>query len=103
MERNELIQYWLQSATKDLQTMQKLFSMEEYSWSLFLGQLVLEKTLKALFTQNVGTEVPRIHDLGRLAKLSQIEVSPEDLDYFDTISTFNLNTRYPDIKLSFYR
>ena len=81
--------------------MSKLYAREEYPWSLFPGQLVLEKTLKALYTQNVDVEVPRIHDLGRLAVLAQIEVPAVDLDFLYTISTFNQNTRYPDIKYSF--
>lgn len=102
MERMELIQYWLESADKDSMTMEKLYAMEEYPWALFLGQLVLEKTLKAIYTQNVDFEVPRIHDLVRLAVLAQIEVPQAEIESMDIISSFNLNTRYPDFKLSFH-
>ncbi|MDD3143653.1 MAG: HEPN domain-containing protein [Candidatus Cloacimonetes bacterium] len=48
MEPRELIHYWLESAGRDMETMEKLYKMEEYPWALFLGQLVLEKTLKAV-------------------------------------------------------
>lgn len=103
MEKNELIRYWLESAQKDLETMEKLYQMDELPWSLFLGQLVLEKTLKAIYTQNVGQDSPRIHDLSRLALLAGLELSKDRIDQLDIISSFNLNTRYPDIKLAFYK
>lgn len=83
--------------------MDKLFNMEEYPWSLFIGQLVIEKVLKALYTQNIDNNVPKIHDLSRLALLAHIELSKADLDALDIVSSFNMNTRYPDIKLSFYK
>ncbi len=101
MEPRELIHYWLESAGRDMETMEKLYKMEEYPWALFLGQLVLEKTLKAVYTQNVGLEVPRIHDLVRLAILARLEVPQAKVESMDVISSFNLNTRYPDFKLSF--
>ncbi len=103
MDRNEMTCYWIDLAQRDLATMEKLFTMEEFTWSLFMGQLVLEKMLKALYAQNVDQSVPRIHDLARLAILAKIEVPEDELDNLDTISTFNMNARYPDEKLSFYK
>ena len=103
MDRLGMTRYWLESAKRDSVTMDKLFRMEEYTWSLFMGQLVLEKVIKALYTQNVDQNAPRIHDLARLALLAKVEVPDEELDNLDTISTFNVNTRYPDEKLSFYQ
>jgi HEPN domain-containing protein len=103
MEKIELIRYWLDSAGMDYRTMEKLYQTEEYPWSLFIGQLVIEKTLKAVYTQNVDNDVPRIHDLSRLAISAKIELSQSDLDNLDVLSSFNMNTRYPDAKLSFYQ
>jgi len=103
MEKKDLINYWLESAKMDYATMEKLYQMEEYPWSLFLGQLVLEKALKAIYSQNIDSNAPRIHDLSRLAIAAKIEVPQKDKDNLDVISMFNLNTRYPDAKLSFYR
>lgn len=103
MEKKELIRYWLESASSDYATMEKLYQMEEFAWSLFLGQLVLEKTLKAPYTKNVGHDAPRIHDLSRLASLAKQSLTQDQIDQLDIISSFNLNTRYPDVKLSFYK
>ena len=87
----------------DYATMEKLYQIEEYPWSLFLGQLVLEKALKAIYSKNIGSNAPRIHDLSRLAISAEIDVPQKDKDNLDVISLFNLNTRYPDAKLSFYQ
>lgn len=103
MEKIELVKYWLESAKMDFGTMEKLYQMEEYPWALFIGQLVIEKLLKALYTQNVDKDVPRIHDLSRLAISAKVDLSPSDLDNLDIISSFNMNTRYPDAKLTFYQ
>jgi len=35
--------YWFESADYDFQTAELLFSSSKYSWSLFIGHLVLEK------------------------------------------------------------
>ena len=46
---DNIIYYWLDSAEQNYTTMQNLYNSKDYSWSLFLGHLVLEKILKALY------------------------------------------------------
>ncbi len=103
MNKDELTRYWLESAKMDYSTMDKLLQMKEYPWSLFIGQLVIEKVLKAIYTKKFGKDVPRLHDLSRLAVLSKIEISQSQLDILDVISSFNMNARYPDVKMTFYK
>ncbi len=55
MTRDEIVQYWLNSAETDLAAMETLFRSGHFVWALFLGHLVLEKTLKA----NYVCRVPR--------------------------------------------
>ncbi|HOH78971.1 MAG TPA: HEPN domain-containing protein [Candidatus Cloacimonadota bacterium] len=100
MRKEELIKYWLDSAEMDFQSMKRLFDTGEFAWSLFLGQLVLEKAMKAVYSQKVGNNAPRLHDLNRLALLAGLDVSAEDQAHLDTISLFNINARYPDVKLA---
>jgi len=102
MDRNELVEYWKNTAESDLQTMHNLFNSKDYSWSLFIGHLVIEKMLKAVYVKNVGENVPRTHDLLRLAEASSAVV-PDDQkkDDLDLITTFNISARYPDYKKSF--
>lgn len=104
MTKEEHIQYWLESALHDLDTAESMFASAKYDWCLFIGHLVLEKTLKAVFVdRNDNNMPPKIHSLVRLADLSGLELSREQKNLLDKITDFNLQTRYPDYKLDFYK
>ncbi|WP_150112227.1 HEPN domain-containing protein [Desulfonatronovibrio hydrogenovorans] len=49
MNINDQLNYWLESAEHDLDTADSLFYSEKYDWCLFMGHLVLEKALKAVY------------------------------------------------------
>ncbi|MFQ5636597.1 MAG: HEPN domain-containing protein [bacterium] len=103
MDREDLIAYWINSSDKDFKTMQHLFKTKDYHWCLFLGHLVIEKLLKAYFVKTVDLQPPFIHDLLRLASKSKLELSQEQKDTLDIVSTFNISARYDDYKLQFYK
>ena len=42
-------------------------------------------------------------DLLRLAQKAYLQLSDNQQDQFDIITTFNINARYPDYKQSFYK
>jgi len=46
---------------------------------------------------------PKIHNLVRLAELSKIEIDDDQKFLLDKINDFNIQTRYPDYKLEFYK
>ena len=99
----KIVKHWVDSATSDSLTMEHLYESKDYHWSLFIGHLVIEKLLKALVVQRNAKHPLPIHDLLRLAKLCELQLSEEQTDLLDTISTFNINARYDDYKLNFYR
>jgi len=68
MDKQDLITYWLESSDRDFQTMIHLFEKGDYTRSLFIGHLVLEKLMKAWYVQHVDNTPPFIHDLVRLAE-----------------------------------
>jgi len=103
MERKQLIQYWTDTAEQDFNTMIHLFNAKDYHWALFIGHLVLEKLLKALYVSRIDENIPKIHDLLRLAEKSKIELTEIQKDNLDTVTTFNISARYPDYKQTFYR
>ncbi|KJS82381.1 MAG: DNA-binding protein [Peptococcaceae bacterium BICA1-8] len=103
MEKNDLIDFWVETAENDYCTMQNLYTSKDYHWSLFMGHLVIEKLLKALYIKNIDNNVPRIHDLLRLAEKAGIETTEEQKDDLDLITTFNIRARYPDYRKSFYK
>lgn len=101
ISQEEKLQYWLDSAKNDQETAQKLFEVGKYDWCLFLWHLVIERLLKARLTKD-NKEVPAIHDLKTLSKISLIVFTPEELSQLIEITSFNISARYDDYKRSFY-
>lgn len=52
MKKEELINFWFESAENDLDTMRLLYKNKKNTWSLFIGHLVVEKLLKGLIIRN---------------------------------------------------
>ena len=49
MNNIDLMNYWIESSNNDYEAMNVLFSGGKYTWSLFVGHLVIEKLLKVTF------------------------------------------------------
>jgi len=104
MKKHEHVEYWVNSANSDLKAADTLFKSAKYDWCLFIGHLVLEKALKAIFVLNNENKVPpKIHNLVKLAELSSITLTDEQKLFLDEVNDFNFVTRYPDYKLDFYK
>jgi HEPN domain-containing protein len=99
----EQIKYWVTVSENDIPVMEHLFESGDYSYSLFIGHLVLEKILKAHFVKNREESPPRTHDLFKLANQLSLEFSEEQLKFLISVNTFNIEARYPEEKLSFYK
>ena len=100
---DKIVQHWLDSADKNRETMAHLLAAKDYSWALFLGHLVIEKTLKALYVKRLKKHAIFSHDLLRLADKIKLELSDDFEEWFDVITTFNLNARYDNYKQDFYK
>jgi HEPN domain-containing protein len=98
-----LIEYWRATAERDYDTMLGLFKIKRYPESLFFGHVVLEKILKGLVVKETKNEVPKTHDLVRLAEIAKLKLPDKDLEYLKVVNRFNMRTRYPDTKLEFYK
>ena len=101
-DKDKLINYWLESSDKDFKTMLDLFATKNYSWSLFIGHLVIEKLLKALYINKTNEFPPMIHDLRRIAEKAGIILAEEPRINLDAITRFNINARYDNYKNDFY-
>jgi HEPN domain-containing protein len=101
MDRNEKIRYWIDSSDSDARAMRHLFSNSDYTWALFLGHIVVEKLLKALFVVNNDESPPLTHDLTRLAEKAELGLDTQQMDFLDTVTTFNIRARYDDFKNEF--
>lgn len=103
MKQNDMINHWVESAEQDFTAMNHLYEKKDYSWSLFVGHLVIEKLLKAYFIKVKNEQPPFIHDLNRIAEKACLELTDEQKNILDTVTTFNLRARYTDYKADFYK
>ena len=101
--KNAIIQNWVTMADSDYDTMMDLYKSKRYNWTLFLGHLVIEKLLKACYVKHNEQHPALTHNLLKLALKSGIEVNDELQLQLDTITAFNMNARYDDIKLAFFK
>ena len=101
LNKDQLIKYWIEGAEDDFETMSVMFDSKRYSWSLFIGHLMIEKLLKAYFVKVKSDYPPFIHNLLRLAEKADLELPNDKREQLVTITAFNINTRYDDYKKSF--
>lgn len=101
--KEELIEYWQKSAEADLIVAEHLFEKKDYPYCLFIGHLVLEKMLKALYVKNIDNNTPYKHSLPLLAQKTGLKLSEEQEAFLEEVTDFNTEARYPDIKFSFYK
>lgn len=60
MSKKEMIHFWIDSSNEDYQTMLNLFLSKDYSWCLFMGHIVIEKLIKALYVKQTADTPPFI-------------------------------------------
>lgn len=101
LNKDKLIKYWIDGSDDDFVTMTAMFDSKRYSWSLFIGHLMLEKLLKAYYVKVKSDYPPFIHNLLRLAEKADLELSDDQQEQLVTITAFNINARYDDYKMSF--
>ena len=101
MNKKQIVDYWKTEAEESLEVSRHLFEKNDYSYALFFGHLAVEKIIKAIFVENTNQDVPRSHNLLRLAKAAQIETTDQQKHDLVRITAFNLEARYPDYKRDF--
>lgn len=101
IDKEKLIQYWLDGSDDDYETMIAMFDSKRYNGSLFIGHLMIEKLLKALFVKVKSDYPPFIHNLLRLAEKTDLKLNEDRKKQLVTITAFNINVRYDDYKMSF--
>jgi HEPN domain-containing protein len=100
---DKIVKHWIESSDDDFNTMIELYNSKSFGWALFLGHISTEKILKALYVKRMNKHAPFTHNLYRLGELIGIEMTEEQSDYLDEITSFNINARYDDYKKEFYK
>jgi len=102
MSKDQVIKSLLFKSQKDVESAKDLFKSGHYDWSLFIWHLAIEKVLKAkIISQN--KEIIYTHNLVRLVKLTDLALSRQIEDELTEVTTYNIEARYDDFKLSFYK
>ena len=97
---NRKAAYWLEMCDYDLGTAQAMFDAGRYLYVGFLCHLIIEKALKAYWS-NVLEEPPlKIHSLSKLAEKTGLaqEMTDNQLTFIDTLEPLNIEARYPSYK-----
>jgi HEPN domain-containing protein len=101
VDKQKVVQYWLESSEDDWRVAIHLFEKEDYPYALFFGHLTIEKILKAIYVDKLSETPPYTHRLVYLSEKISLRLNEEQLELFETITDFNMEARYPDEKFSF--
>ncbi|MBM2814830.1 MAG: hypothetical protein HW421_1592 [Ignavibacteria bacterium] len=92
------IEYWRSMSVEDLETAEILFEKKKYKECLFFCHLSIEKILKAHFCKTQKKEAIKTHNLLYLQKISNIEMSSNQLNHLTLLMRYQLEGRYPEYK-----
>ena len=100
---DSVVKHWRESSEQNYTTMHNLIKAKEYSWSLFIGHLVIEKLIKTKKKKKLHQHPVFKHDLLYLIRKIDVELPSNYDEWLDEVTTFNINARYDDYKQSFYK
>lgn len=103
MTAKDLVKTLKEQANSDFETAEDLFKHKRYTYALFFGHLSLEKLLKSLVVYRTNDVYPPIHNLNKLAVLAGIPLTEHQKKDLDEITSFNIEARYDDEKMTFHR
>ena len=100
MTQDEKVAYWLDLADYDLGTAESLYKGKRWLYVGFMCHQVIEKTLKAYWSNTQKDAPPYIHNLAQLAIRSGIYelMSPEQQRTIALLMPMNIEARYPEYK-----
>lgn len=90
------IDYWRNGSDEDFEVAWELVDMGHTRHGLFFAHLALEKMLKAHVCRSTGKLAPRIHNLVRLAELTNLPFSKLQQEFLAEFDMHQLEGRYPD-------
>ena len=105
MNSQQLVDFWLESAERDYESMIKNYEAKQYTWALFIGHLVLEKLLKGIYAKvnRDNPYPPKIHNLNIIAEKCGLQLDERQAKILFTCNSFNISARYEDYKNEFYK
>lgn len=90
------IAYWRDGSVEDWQVAQELIDNGRMRHGLFFAHLSLEKLLKAHVCRHIQDLAPKLHNLSRLAEMTTLSLSQDQISVLAKMNEFNIEGRYPD-------
>lgn len=104
MDKQKQIEYWLESIEEDWKSAIEIAENNTRKhFALFIVHLSIEKLLKALYIKLNDELPPFTHNLVYLASKCRLDTEKDNLERLKIISDYNIETRYPEDKFSFYK
>ncbi len=89
-------EYWISLAKYDLATAIAMLDSERFLYVFFCCQQAVEKMLKSIIADREKKLPPRSHNLLSLAKRAKIDINERNKVFFQMLSSFYIQTRYPE-------
>ena len=103
LDVKKLVVYWTKSAEEDWMAYLSLRRAKRFAHALFFLHLTLEKIIKALVVKSTKVHSPYSHSLSFLLGKSGVAAPERYIELLTEMSKFNMQTRYPDERLAFYK
>lgn len=97
---NDKAKYWIEMADYDLDTANAMLETHRYLYVGFMCHQVIEKSLKAYWSETLTEPPLKIHTLLKLANKTGLDalMTESQLDFIDTLEPLNIEARYPSYK-----
>ncbi|MCX6998838.1 MAG: HEPN domain-containing protein [Candidatus Sumerlaeota bacterium] len=89
------IDYWQRGSVEDMEIAEELLASRRFRYALFFAHLSLEKMLKAHVIRATSKTPPKIHNLVRLAEMTELEITDEKMEWLRAFNVYQLEGRYP--------
>ena len=97
MDIQKQIDYWTKGSNEDLAAAQTLLEKNHLRQALFHAHLALEKMIKAHVVRQTQNTPAKIHNLIRLAELTNISLDSDKEDLLRRFGLYQLEGRYPGV------
>ena len=100
MDAQEKFEYWYDIAKYDLDVSESMLMRKHWLYVVFMCQQAIEKLVKGLYSYYLPDTPPHLHNIKtigtRIEKHLPSPIPADKMDFFDELTAYYLNNRYPD-------
>jgi len=100
MNAQNKFDYWLDIAQYDLTVAESMLNSKHWLYVVFMCQQSIEKLIKGLYSYYMTDTPPHLHNIKTIATRLEpslpVSIPSDKMDFFDELTAYYLNNRYPD-------